>query len=493
MIKIFDAPVRDASVYTKPVKRKLPYRKLYNVKVLDHATGTHPQALDTLKTSGPFQVWGWVPISETIITSGHHEGISSVTTEDGELIHVKAEDVIEWTHEFNSDNMMQPVFWVLSKNVCWYQIQSFDASYKPYLEPLSKVCTYLGMSHKPPQSLLNSRHIVNINRRIYSSIYTSQDVIIHSVLDLKVKDDLSELIPKAASILDMSIEMVSQELYRHRDQLIDLCSADSDLRKLGFYQQWVDERAKNLQNAIINDDTVISDSILSDSEKHLSPREPIDPLPTNDSIESEPKDEEQSATPAFLLETYERLPAPCTADICPIHFSKVQPTFGAISSELKALITDRFEQDGLGWSEPDTFHCPFNGCLASICNVVCRSSEEFIEEIVHHVNQHDLSTNDGKAIVMDYLKQTKRPIKYSPLRTSDPQKNLNLQLYWALKSGSFQFKDTPVIKSNKATTKTRAMSRKRPEGSSATQSSSILISELRGDHHKITTIFARIT
>ncbi|KAF8978573.1 hypothetical protein BGZ46_006336 [Entomortierella lignicola] len=466
MIKIFDAPVRDASVYTRPVKRKLPYRKLYNVKVLDHATGTHPQALDTLKTSGPFQVWGWVPISETIITSGHHEGISSVTTEDGELIHVKAEDVIEWTHEFNSDNMMQPVFWVLSEN-------SFDASYKPYLEPLSKICTYL---------------------------------------DLKVKDDLSELIPKAASILDMSIEMVSQELYRHRDQLIDLCSADSDLRKLGFYQQWVDERAKNLQNATINDDTVISDSILSDSEKHLSPSESIDPLPTNDSIESEPKDEEQSATPAFLLETYERLPAPCTADICPIHFSKVQPTFSAISGELKALITDRFEQDGLGWSEPDTFHCPFNGCLASICNVVCRSSEEFIEEIVHHVNQHDLSTNDGKAIVVDYLKQTKRPIKYSPLRTSgmfkttdvnaplpefdyrlDPQKNLNPQLYWALKSGSFQFKDTPVIKSNKATTKTRAMSRKRLEGSSATQSSSILISELRGDHHRITTIFARIT
>lgn len=158
MDRVQDAPVIDASVY-RPIKKKpLPYRKLYNVQVLDHATGTIPQVLDTLKVAGPFQVKGWVPKQDTILSNGNithnvytcymyycfqhankstqwinfafgqwspgkFKGASSLMTEHGELVHIKAENIVEWNHEFNPSNVMRPVFWVLSENVCWYQIQ----------------------------------------------------------------------------------------------------------------------------------------------------------------------------------------------------------------------------------------------------------------------------------------------------------------------------------------------------------------------------------
>lgn len=43
--------------------------------------------------------------------------------ERGRLINIKAESIVEWTHEFNGSKVMEPVFWVLSEDVCWYQIQ----------------------------------------------------------------------------------------------------------------------------------------------------------------------------------------------------------------------------------------------------------------------------------------------------------------------------------------------------------------------------------
>lgn len=66
-------PIVDRKVFrplTRKEKRKLPHRKLYEVEVLDEATGTIPQVLDTLSTAGPFQLQGWIPIEDTIHTLG---------------------------------------------------------------------------------------------------------------------------------------------------------------------------------------------------------------------------------------------------------------------------------------------------------------------------------------------------------------------------------------------------------------------------------------
>ncbi|KAG0005948.1 hypothetical protein BGZ79_000056 [Entomortierella chlamydospora] len=409
MDRIQVPPVRDASVY-KPFKKKLPFRKLYHVQVLDHATGSIPQTLDALKTAGPFQVWGLVPIQETVFLRDDHKRISSVTTEEGEFVHVKAENIIEWTHEFNINDVRHPVFWVLSENVCWYQIQTIHNSYKPYFEPLTTVYA-----------------------------------IIHSVEALGVVDDLALLIPSIASILGLSIEEVTQELDRHRDHLIDLCSADLNLKRSRFYRQWVDEKANQLKN---------DDSNVWDNQNATSNPENL-----------EYEDQEFEIVPAALQETYDRLPAPCTEDVCPLHFPEVMPTFNALSIELEALVTNRFDQDKSGWSEPNTFHCPIPGCLATVCNAVCSSSTEHIGEILHHLGQHDLSTGNGEMIVVDYLMQTKRPKANASKRDiKDPQQNLNLQLYWVLKSGGLQYKHTPIIKRNEPMSKTRAMSKKRSRG-----------------------------
>ncbi|KAF9170608.1 hypothetical protein BGX20_008743 [Mortierella sp. AD010] len=332
-------PVRDASVY-KPFKKKLPFRKLYHVQVLDHATGSIPQTLDTLKTAGPFQVWGLVPIQETVFL---------------------------------------------------------------------------------------------------------RDAIIHSVEVLGVVDDLALLIPNIASILSLTIEEVTQELDRHRDHLIDLCSADLNLKKSRFYRQWIDEKANQLKN---------DDSSVRDNQNATSNPENL-----------EYEDQELEIVPATLQETYDRLPAPCTEDVCPLHFPEVMPTFNALSIELEALVTNRFDQDKSGWSEPNTFHCPIPGCLATVCNAVCSSSTEHIGEILHHLGQHDLSKGNGEMIVVDYLMQIKRPNANDSKRDiRDPQQSLNLQLYWVLKSGGLQYKHTPIIKRNEPMSKTRAMSKKRSRG-----------------------------
>ncbi|KAK3812852.1 MAG: hypothetical protein J3Q66DRAFT_39501 [Benniella sp.] len=136
-------PIVDRKVFrplTRKEKRKLPHRKLYEVEVLDEATGTIPQVLDTLSTAGPFQVRGWIPIEDTI----HTLGVGEISTKE-KMVFIKAESITEWNHEFDPDNVMQPKFWVLSDRICWYQIMSIHKSYEPHFRPLSDVCAYLSM------------------------------------------------------------------------------------------------------------------------------------------------------------------------------------------------------------------------------------------------------------------------------------------------------------------------------------------------------------
>ncbi|KAG0357545.1 hypothetical protein BGZ54_000285, partial [Gamsiella multidivaricata] len=207
-----DEPMIDVTVF-KSIKKKvrssydLPHRKLYNVQVLDHATSTIPQVLDTLRLSGPFKVRGCVQVSDTIYAKDRKK-----TTSNKAMVHVKAESVVEWAHEFNPTNPMRPVFWVMSEKVCWYQIQSVHESYKCYFEPLVDVCCYL-------------------------------DAIIHAVFKLDIKDDLAALVPKVAEILDQSESNVKQKLSEYRDRMIDLCASDTELEKRAFYRQWIEEKA----------------------------------------------------------------------------------------------------------------------------------------------------------------------------------------------------------------------------------------------------------
>ncbi|KAF9193833.1 hypothetical protein BGZ51_002156 [Haplosporangium sp. Z 767] len=204
-------PVVDAVVF-KPISKEinsyqLPYRQLYNVEVLDCATGTIPQALDTLKTAGPFQVRGWVPLEETALPMVNYKG-----NEKGRLLFIKAECIVEWTHEYNHQNPMRPKFWVLSNNICWYQIQSVKDSYEPYFEPLVDVSAYL-------------------------------NAIIHVVTTQRVRDELDVLVPAVASLLSQPAATVREKLVLHRDRMMDLCSSDSALRKLAFYKNWIQEKA----------------------------------------------------------------------------------------------------------------------------------------------------------------------------------------------------------------------------------------------------------
>ncbi|KAG0266874.1 hypothetical protein BG011_000489 [Mortierella polycephala] len=203
-------PVVDAVVF-KPISKEissylLPYRQLYNVEVLDCATGTIPQILDTLKTAGPFQVQGWVPLEETALTMVNYK-----KNEKGRLVFIKAECIVEWTHEYNHQSPMRPKLWVLSNNIGWYQIQSVKDSYEPYFEPLVDVCAYL-------------------------------NAINHVVTTLKVRDELDIMIPEVASLLSQPVATVREKLVLHRDRMMDLCSSDSALRKLAIYKNWTQEK-----------------------------------------------------------------------------------------------------------------------------------------------------------------------------------------------------------------------------------------------------------
>ncbi|KAF9167397.1 hypothetical protein DFQ26_004726 [Actinomortierella ambigua] len=196
-------PMVDESVYpaiTKPIRSNLdlPFRKLYNIEILDSSGTTHP-ALDRLKFNGPFVVKGWVPIEETILRRGQT---------GRNLVYVLATRIVEWTHEFNPRNIMQPIFWVYSENVCWYQVQSVSPVYTPIMAPLSDVCAYL-------------------------------DAIIQVIFVDKRAGDQSDILPHAANKLHMSLDTVNEKVAQYRSQLIDLCSNDSELNQLQIYKDWV--------------------------------------------------------------------------------------------------------------------------------------------------------------------------------------------------------------------------------------------------------------
>lgn len=74
VIKSEEKPVLDSTVYPRLTKKPkssddLPYRKLYNLEILN-ATGTSYQGLEDLQELGPFQARGSVPLTETTRSIG---------------------------------------------------------------------------------------------------------------------------------------------------------------------------------------------------------------------------------------------------------------------------------------------------------------------------------------------------------------------------------------------------------------------------------------
>ncbi|KAF9959569.1 hypothetical protein BGZ70_008804 [Mortierella alpina] len=423
-------PLLDATVFPMPRRvahnLDLPYRKLYLVEVLDQKSGSIPQALETLSTSGPFKIRGYVPIEETIYAKGP-ANLDNTTTEkprNGEpkavgekFVYVQAENITEWTHEFNPKDPRNSIFWVLSRDVCWYQIQSVKDSYAPLFHPLKTVCTYL-------------------------------DTISHLVFESKVKDDLSVLIPVLATVLSQSESTVRQKLFENRERLTDLCESDANLRKLKVYGQWTEEKAS------AEPTLPPVGGELSAGEARLSLHQPVKAFNTDKIEVAAPADSKE--------EMYERLPAPCTEDLCPLHLPGFLKMESILGLDLETLIVSKYGQDDSGWSEAETFHCPVPECLITISSSICSSVTEFGCEIVQHIGKHDLSVDGNEDRFKDYLRYSSRvngkPKSWDTMacqKKDNMQQDLNIQLYWALKAGEFQFSatsgKTPVARTTRLT------------------------------------------
>ncbi|KAG0209551.1 GDP-mannose transporter into the lumen of the Golgi [Mortierella sp. GBA30] len=259
------------------------------------------------------------------------------------------------------------------------------------------------------------------------------DTISHAVFERKIKDELSVLIPVVASILSQSEKMVKQKLSEYRDQLMDLCATDAILRKLKFYRQLAEDRTNtatcNLESA--------KDKSVKSEDMSL---EPVKALGTGEYEVTAPAESKE--------ETYERLPAPCTEDVCPLHLPEITIIEGVISAELQNLIAMKYGRNDYGWSEAETFYCPIPDCLITICNSICASKTEFAAEILHHVGKHDLKVHGNELRFKEYFEQASavgKPRAWDTMarQLNDKRQDLNVQLYWALKAGDFRFDTTP--------------------------------------------------
>ncbi|KAF9217981.1 hypothetical protein BGZ59_005752 [Podila verticillata] len=447
IIKREEKPVLDSTIYPRLTKKSkstgdLPYRKLYNLEIFD-AAGTSYQGLEDLQTLGPFQARGSVPLTETIRSTGDSK-------ERGRLINIKAESIVEWTHEFNESKVMEPVFWILSEDVCWYQIQNMHPNYDPWIRPLADVCVYL-------------------------------DALIYSHFTLKVNDELKDLIPRVSKLLNMSTEAVMDALKEHQEQILRLCQPDKELKKLRFVQTWLKEmpppsirRSRSVQpsSALVHPSATPAPS--------SSTSTPVTtPTPTPTSV---PKEDENMARTKAAIKLAQRQAkkrllsppqhhselepvmatsegdknehkekvgkymgksAPCPGN-CPLHEKTM-----VFDSELEMLVNDIYDkQDGedgkKNYSVPYDFQCPIDTCLINISNSLSPTPSDFAELILQHLCEHDLKANNNMEHIKRYLATSLTPVVKLGLKVKNqqqqvPEKALNVHLYWELQAGSFQF------------------------------------------------------
>ncbi|KAF9981993.1 hypothetical protein BGZ65_003351, partial [Modicella reniformis] len=162
-----------------------------------------------------------------------------------------------------------------------------------------------------------------------------------------------------AWILDQPPKLVKQKLEEHWDHMMELCSSDVELKKLAFYSQWAQERMARASAATMSrpDDPVIWTTHLPSSQPNRSSTVHLDLTGRDDQVGSS-STSMYSALPRNIYdiaqhedihvpvdpaveEKYDRLPAACTEDICPLHFTDLAPLTNILDDELKALIDAR--------------------------------------------------------------------------------------------------------------------------------------------------------
>ncbi|KAG0087343.1 hypothetical protein BGZ92_007417 [Podila epicladia] len=411
-IKSEDKPVLDSTIYRRLTKKPkfsddLPYRKLYNLEILNDA-GTSYQSLENLQKKGPFQALGSVPIEDTIRSTGDRK-------ERGRLINIRATSIVEWTHEFNPSNVMEPVIWLLSENVCWYQVQNMHPSYDPWIRPLANVCVYL-------------------------------DAIIHAHFTLKINDELNDLAPQLSELLNMSTSAVWDALREHQEQILRLCNNDKELKLLKFVQAWQNEASRppssrrsrsvqpNTRQSTPASSTSSSTSIITRPVPVVTPvpqecettmartkasirlaqsrlKVPLSPPPHHPS-ELEPvtvNPEGDEKVHKEKVGIYKGLPSPCP-DNCPLHARRMAFHSDSIQ-ELEILLRAKYDKeyskdkdskdkdkdskdDNKHYSSPDTFQCPVDTCLISVSNSLSPTTTDFAELILQHLCDHDLTASN---------------------------------------------------------------------------------------------------
>ncbi|KAF9297435.1 hypothetical protein BGZ74_009826 [Mortierella antarctica] len=426
IIKSEDKPVLDSTIYRRLAKKPkssddLPYRKLYNLEILN-AAGTSYQSLENLQTKGPFQARGSVPIEDTIRSTGDSK-------ERGRLINIRATSIVEWTHEFNPNNVMEPVIWLRSDNICWYQVQNMHPDYDPWIRPLADVCVYL-------------------------------DALIHAHFTLKVNDELNDLAPKLSKLLNMSTSAVWDALREHQVQILGLCKNDKELKKLKFVQAWLKEKApssRRSQSVRPNsrESTPSSTSASTSTSTASRPTPALTPDVTA-----------MARTKASIKLAQRQLKALLPP---PHHPSELEPVIVDLEGD-EYDKDDSKDKDSKGhqrhYSSPDNFQCPIDTCLISVSNSLSPTSSDFTEIILQHLCEHDLTASNMERI-KQYLATSQPSAAKLELKVKNSQKGvpslfsqstgkaLNVHLYWELQAGNFQFKaGNPHISTSGATRQT---------------------------------------
>ncbi|KAI8363360.1 hypothetical protein B0O80DRAFT_11699 [Mortierella sp. GBAus27b] len=254
--------------------------------------------------------------------------------------------------------------------------------------------------------------------------------------------------------------------------MMELCSSDPELKKLRFYCQWAEEKATRGSNSRAQG---------ANSRKNMNHGRPSigsargpQQGSTSTTVDKWDKwaqsrkydiaqfEDLHDPVNTSMLETFDRIPAPCPGDICPLHLIlEHAPTH--MNEELGALIVSKFMQYDPDFSEPAVFYCPIPKCLVVIYNAMCSTSKEFMGDIFRHVQQHDLAAEENVAPLKEYLLRMKSQ-RQEPFASSG--QDMNIQLYWSLKAtGGLQSKGRTTMEVDEepapqAPPQTRHMSRR---------------------------------
>ncbi|GJJ69668.1 hypothetical protein EMPS_02016 [Entomortierella parvispora] len=150
---------------------------------------------------------------------------------------------------------------------------------------------------------------------------------------------------------------------------------------------------------------------------------------------------------------FDRIPAPCIDDICPIHTQRIPPPNPDRGrSRLEYLVIQKYANVPAD-TEPQTFRCPLGSCMKTICSAMCLTWKEFAIEIIDHLSFHDFVDHKDETCMQNYIGQplTKRPAQKRPIairhasmsarrrlldmprQKGEERHVLNIPLYWALK------------------------------------------------------------